>query len=631
MLLEFVVTLAILMVYWLWQLQPTSAYVRRPYKVVRGPLQDMHVDYVVIGAGPGGLAAAQCLLQHKRDTSVLLIERGADPSVGGPGAAIVSLTQMHNFLSYSVDLVGTSLDSGWCTHRPLHNGAGCCSSSNSSNNGEKYDCDDRSNDNASFFAPYPRGCGVGGTSLMDWALYFQPIPVVAEVVGAGETDIPHRFTVGRSPLSWAFAESAATVLKKKHLATLAEPFSRNSVMPGLLRLDTDGRRLPLSNYVLRAKSPMLTVVEKCEVTGFSFEDNDTISSVHCAVAGRREFSVAVHKGVVLSAGVLGSARLLRQVFPKLQDCYTIRDAIAVPLIFQALPGLSDDRRNIRSTKAHAAWWTARRGPFLNPVCDTLAAVDVPSLGPQAEMVIFLLPFGGRDRTLFRRLGLDRTLGSFAEGFTMLMALKGVDKTFFVLGTDLEEDRESKQCAKEKKKYRDSVVSSPMSEISPAVVQNVVAAFMEGIQLCRRIVAERPLGHFSTGEEAVDATLLTDPARAVQYVQLMHTRPKKLSEQQRASASVTLECARESSRSSAYMEAYIHRHAVWLGFGSGSCGSLLASDESLRVAGTQNLFIGDCAGVTEKMWKACGCDTLRAGSVSTAMAMGTAAATELLSI
>ncbi|ORC88401.1 uncharacterized protein TM35_000172730 [Trypanosoma theileri] len=614
MLLELVLILLAIGIYWVWVVRPTSTNIYRPYKVVRGPLHDVHADYIVVGAGPGGIAAAECLLQEDKVKSVYILERGVDPSSNGPFSSFIGLFQMHNLISYSIDLVGSHFDSKWYVYRPLDSNI----DSNTSNTDSKsYDMP--------HLVPYPRGCGVGGTSILDWAIYQKPLLVKTGLNHQKCLDVPHTFTVGRSPLSWGFTESAAKVLKKKHLSTLEEPQARDSVFPGLLRLDKDGRRLPLSHFMFRKVSQKLTLVESCEVIGVSLNDEGIVTSVRCKTLDRQEFSITVRKGVIFSAGVVGSARLLRQVFPKLPNDFMVRDALAVPLLFQALPGLSDDRKNLRSLQAYLAWWIGRRGPFLNSVCDTLAAVSIPSLGSTVEVVIFLVPLGGKDRVLYQRLGLDNILGSFSEGFMMLLVLRGVDGCVFKLHTEKMVDNSNLHQSGE------PVISSSLSFLSEMVVEKVVTAFMEGIRVCREIVAERPLASLSTRQESIDATLLDDPKRAIQYVKLWHTPANKLTEHQRVGAPSLLNWAREYSRSNEYMKAYIHRHATWLGFGSGSCVSSLADEESLRVLGTQNVFIGDCSAVTEKMWKASGYDVLRAGSVSTAMSMGVAAAKELLSI
>lgn len=609
MLAESILAVVILVVYCLWQLRPKSSYVCRPYNVSREPLLE-EVDFVVVGAGPGGLAATQCLLEREKDKSVLLIERGYDPSSAGLFASFTGFAKKSNLLLFSGDLLGSMYDDGWQVHRPLQRKA------------------DGGGDDTSLVAPYARGRAVGGTSFLDWALYFPSIGVRVGAKLVEEPVVPHSFPLNRNPLSWSFAESAGSVLKKRHFACMDEPHARNSVFPGLLRLDEDGCRLSLSHYLLRGRSSRLTVLEGCKVIGLSFNDEGTVTCVRCKLANSRIVEVNVRRGVVLSAGVVGTACLLRNVLPTPQTSYTARDSIALPLIFRARPGISDDRRNVCSFKTRVAWWAARRGPFLNSVCGTLATVDVPALGPRAELVIFFLPFGGRDPALYRRFGIDNVLSMFSEGFILLMVLRGVEETAFDFFMERAGDGGERQGNSH---HRTRVISSDVSRMSEEVVQKVVDAFLEGMQFCRKIVTEPPLGHLSTGQEAMDVTLLADPKCAIEYTRLMRTPLIKLTPRQRASAPALIAWAKEASISPAYMAAYIRRHAVWLGFSSGSCATSLASDESFRVAGTRNVFLGDCSAVTETMLKNCGGDTLRAGSVSTAMTIGRAAAIELLSI
>ncbi|KAG8347448.1 hypothetical protein TRVL_01729 [Trypanosoma vivax] len=612
----------IAVVLWVLHLRLNSPHGGHLYRLVTSLPDKWEADYVVIGAGPGGLAAARCLLEHEPRCQVLVIERGEEACPPGILSQLVGRLHVHDLLSYAPESARFAFGQRHSVPRPL------------------YKQPDEESE-ALRHSTYLRGCGVGGTALVDWALYFQPLPIKAKRSSLGETNgagpgdaemaqvVPHRFAVTCNPLSWAFASSAFSIIENKHLPTLENPQARNSTFPALLRIEPGGRRLPLSSYVLRALPPQLTVLTRSEVVDMTLAGEGKVVGVHYRAVSQRTLIVGVRRGVVLSCGVIGTARLVRQVFPNLQKHFLVRDAISLPLIFHALPKLTDDRHNIHNLSAHLALLLGRHSPLLNAVCNTVATKDIPSLGPEAELVIFMLPIGGRNPTVFEYFGFDRCLGAFAEGFTMLMALRGVDGAVFEAALETrgcdDTPPESGVCP-----TFPHAKHSPFPGLAEDLTRKVITALVEGMLLCRRVVSSGPLNFLTSGQEAVDVTLLTEPQRALQYVQLLHTPGSKLTARQRSSAHKVLAWAKECAATDSYMESYIRRHASWLGFGSGSCADGLHDEQCFRLSCAKNVVIGDCSAVTETLWKASSRDTLRAGSVPTAMAVGRAAALELLS-
>ncbi|SCU73084.1 NAD(P)-binding Rossmann-like domain containing protein, putative [Trypanosoma equiperdum] len=576
------------------------------------------VDYIVIGAGPGGIAAAQHLLQHDPQGRVLIVERGEDPSPGGVFASLHNFFQPYDLLCHTLDLVGSRFGELFYIRHPLRR----CSSASCSI------CDDASisvSPRLSNFVEHRRGCGLGGTSIIDWAMYFPSIPVEPAARNhAGFEDlqaVPHRLARGRNPLSWAFAEAAAVVTDRRGSPAGAESSVDRKCgdQPSLLRIDGNGRRIFLFNHMLKNEGGRLTVLSGTEVVGMTTsDDGEAIVCVKCKPKDQEPFTVSLRRGVILSGGTFGTPNLLKGVLSKPPGPYLSRDSIAVPLIFQALPGLSDDRVNIHSFVAHTGLWFGGRGPLLNPFCDTLATIDVPSLGPRAKLVIFLLPFGGRDSLAYGRLGFNYVFGAFREGFTMLITLSGVEDIRF----DVSDTQ--KEGATEGSNAHFSVIDEKMRH-------KVSNAFIDGMEFCRQVVAEAPLRYLTTGCEAADVMLFRDAVQMKEYVRVLCPSRRKLTEGQRAHARGVLLWVKEMVSRQDYMEEYVRRHAMWLGFASGGCEQVLPADGGLRVACMRNLFIGDCTAVTDAMWRAGGCDTLRAGSVSTAVAVGKAAAAELLSI
>lgn len=201
----------------------------------------------------------------------------------------------------------------------------------------------------------------------------------------------------------------------------------------------------------------------------SSSSNTSKSSTHSRGVVVR---IQVAKGVVMAAGVVGSPLLLRQLWqrrrrhqqqqqgshaavppplplplpsssssssslPHKADpeagfrAIRIRDALVLPLLYKAQPGVTVDDVVRRTSNSPLVFFL--RSLFLStPVealihfTDLLCSIPLPELGLHAELVLLLLPFGGRNPALFYQLGIDRILSSYQDATIVLLVLTGVD-------------------------------------------------------------------------------------------------------------------------------------------------------------------------------------------------------------
>lgn len=768
MLVETLLLLLLVVGVWWVKLRPTSPYNRRPpYRTLQASPQGLEVDYVVIGAGPAGLAAARTLLEKHTTTSadrspatseaampsILLIEKGQETLKTDVLGEIMQAPHRDRLLSFSPDMVyvptgaipgpalipvlSAAVDQRCVVHRPLRFGTpGFFGTTDNSLTSENKDpaVQEREEVKDAFlhYTAYPRGCGVGGSSRLDWGLHMESAfastaqganaesttrPTVRTAkesdpdepsVPAAEDEptpaphtwwqVPVRFTIQRSPLSWSFAEAvvAAGVVKRKFLSSSELPHASDATFPALLRIDQDGRRLPLAPVLFKGLPPKqchslavltghtvsrMTLTSKTKNADLCRDTEEetpapahdrrasdageegavpVVTCVYChptqwSVVKPREAEVAVRvrKGVVVAAGVVHTPRLLHRSIPRCLPMVAdkgapltqtwLRDALALPILFKTYHGVSCDSCNTRDTRGAAMWFLTQRGPFLQPMVDTLASVPLPELGPKAELVLFLLPFGGRDPQRYYALGWDRSLAAFKEAVAVLLVLQGVEELQMPL--ELNEDgattpsSPSQRWRRQLEQRRLHPLSCPAQAfLSDPVQTKVRSGFRKGLQLARRVAATPPLSHLCAGGEAIDFTLLIeDPMKALQLARLVHSRPEKMTRQMRKDLVDLSGWAAQVSRTDTYLDAYIASHTYWLGFGSGSSEPFLqqapsASPKSaspFHVKGAGNVVVGDCSAVTTARWcDACRGRSLVAGSVSTAIDAGRLAAEAL---
>ncbi|CCD15090.1 unnamed protein product [Trypanosoma congolense IL3000] len=238
-----------------WQCISTRANgnTRRRVRPRKGTVPK-EVDYVVVGAGPGGLAASQHLLQENDFRSVLLVEKGSDFSSTGFVGSFIDFYRSDRLLSHTVDLADSPFNQCHPVPAPFCNTTSC--------DGDVEGDDKRGSPIVSPSASkasctYRRGCGVGGTSLIDWCLYFPSVfngsRLSGLLDGTGFGSTMHRFALGRNPLSWAFAESCATVMKQLGILAVGGSEVFDPIQPALLRVDAHGRRVSLFHHMMKRK------------------------------------------------------------------------------------------------------------------------------------------------------------------------------------------------------------------------------------------------------------------------------------------------------------------------------------------------------------------------------------------
>ncbi|KPA84614.1 putative mitochondrial hypothetical protein [Leptomonas pyrrhocoris] len=666
------------------QLKPLYTSRSRPEKVQR-------CDYVVVGAGAAGLSAVAALLHQTSDDShVLLIEGGPDPQPSSALTLLLSVGRRDRLLSFAPDLVRVPAealprgakptfmglptpDEGYQVQRPWHfskveedkvAAAAAAVTTAAESKANRY--------RLLQYTPLPRGVGVGGTGLLDWGMHLNSIWPAHDVASAsaGPTTalwarVPVHFPALRNPLSWAFAETVKTAeLAPPYLPTADAPVKHGTVFPAYLYLDKDGRRLAMPSAVLADIAPDVLRRRLSVLTGYTVVDVELENSAAdkereeeadiaekqrlrrvCGVCVRRSGApstekpqtILLTKGVVLSAGAVHSPQLLHDIVAAhnltlpvpLPTSVPLRDAVALPLIFASMPAVSADSFNARDTKGAAMWWMTQRGPFLAPLGDTAASLPLPQIGPQAELRILLLPFGGRDATRFKSMGWDTVLATPLQAYTMLLIVQGIDGLQHQLTLN-------KTIAPPGAAHALGLCPHhPSPTLSEEVHRQVQEALLCGIKECRRLTKKHPLSSLSLhpGAESVDFTCLVpvDEAKAVRLAQLSRQMPSKRTARNKAELNELMLWARQQLMTEPYMRRYVDAHAYWLGFASGSSETFLASpSSSMRVAGLENVVVGDASAVTAEQWSTVGKrDTLAAASRSTTMHAAEKAVTELV--
>ncbi|KAG5470492.1 hypothetical protein LSCM1_01736 [Leishmania martiniquensis] len=697
MLIAVAVLLVVFLVWWYLNFRPRSTNQLRPsYQSYRTTVGLPAADYVVIGGGTAGLAAAAELLRRTDTSHVVLVESGGDPQPASAGAFLFQLGRRDRLLLFAPDLVrvppgalakgarptflGFTADEGYLAQRPwqfLNAEEDLGEAPATRGRATAGAAEAKANRNFLLqYTPYPRGGGLGGTAQLDWGMHLSSIwPVVAEETSPTRdasprastsrdaaqppwTRLPVRFAAVRNPLSWAFAESVKSSKRAApYLPTASVPAKRETVYPLCLYLDSDGRRLASPSALLGDIAPDVVNRRLSVLTGYTAVNVDLAAEGDGEVMERgaraigvqarptrgdasATTSIPVRRGVVIAAGALQSPRLLHRVamhgalrLPKPPPARVpLRDALALPLIFSAVHGVSADGFNTRDVKATVMWWLTQKGLYLTPLCDTVLSLSLPHISSQAELRVMFLPFGGRDAARFRSMGWDTVLGTPLQAFTMLLVFQGIDGLEHTLEVDKEVTPPGAAGA------RALCAHHTACSLPEKVHRMVQDAFLLGIKECRRLTQAKPLASLALrpGVESTDFTLLVprDKAKAVRLAQLSRLPPSKLSARGKSELKALLEWSHSITETEWYMRRYVDAHAYWLGFASGSSEAFLASSSSAtcssRVDGLANVFVGDASAVTTAQWSGVGRrDTLAAGSRSTCMDTAVRAVAELM--
>ena len=289
------------------------------------------VDWVIVGAGPAGCSAADVIRSNHPADTMVVVEQGYQET----GSKL-------KFMTFLSDLLGSSLDVGIDVPSPF---------------------------DQSKTRRIPCGKGIGGTTLLDWAVHF-PTEGGSDT-GIGESDVS--LSTGRNPLSWAFAESCAAEGYVKVLPERVDAIDRQEtefVLPLWLRIDgkTGFKVNPWHEKLVRQRIP---TAEGWKVEAIDEKSNVAAVSMISSIGVAR---VEARKGVILCGGNFGTAAILKM--PRNAGF----DTISVPLIYQVLPGLSNDNVNVRTTLNYLRWILGIRSTMQNSIADTLLHSDAMELG-----------------------------------------------------------------------------------------------------------------------------------------------------------------------------------------------------------------------------------------------------------
>lgn len=676
---------------------------------------EVEVDYVVVGGGPGGLSAARALLTATVDSRVWVIEAGRDDlSTSSLGAFFQYHTPSrvpvlnHRFIelprpSRPLGILGSreiGKDWSFVARRPLRPTV-------------------PAEDTLNSYAAFPQGRHVDGTGCLSWGLSF---PSAYQFLDQGETAdskigsrsrIPSRRVVAH-PVGWAFEEvltrsgipcasvcsdallSSSSEKNSSELETKEESVWRENetvVHEPAQHVNADSCRLPVSTMLFQDVSSSLLerlwVLPEYEVVHLEWEATSIKNKKRKNCASRKVVSLMVRRsgkvgcnpgrlirikvkqGVVLAAGLVGSPRLAAQVcFPPPLDAPVVcRDALVLPLLFKAKPGVSLDNL-LRSVDKPKPLFFLQS--LFSPTFSSVLRREITELThcicriplnsnkshtDPGELLIFLTPFGGRDHALYYRFGLDRILGSYQEAVTFYIVLTGLEDLTHHLQNPLVSPQKSIDDAAERRHAdllsrglfplaapEGLLVANHQLNSNTALVESIENGFKKGIQLCRQWAKEEPLLPLLEGkgeQEALDFTLLKeDPVKAKRLTILLRTPLAKLTVSQKKEVVELVDWGHTLSKRDEYLKDYISHHARWLGFGSGTSTSFLTEStspnsddlaEHFSVRGCSNVVVGDCSAISDHAFKvgAHG-NALLAANIETAVDCGRMAASELVS-
>eukprot|EP00796_Vickermania_ingenoplastis_P013325 gene13325-9160_t len=657
----------------IWLRRPRSPLNRQPaYR--QHPPSDA-VDYVVVGAGPGGLAAARTLLERDTHCTVCLMEAGSatdTPSTGGAVAALLNANRPSRLPLFHACSVATPVgacagsatpppatcrDWAYVAPRPLRARA----------DGEEV---------LARCTPYPQGRGLGGTHLVGWGLELPS--VFRRSAGPRWRSLPTRHNrAAMHPLTWAFSQAMAAAglqpsFEANQLRTrgrLAEakdeeavwrpwaPSAGPAVFQPYLYIDDDARRLPMDAAVLRDCPPQLLhrlhVLLGKQVADFEVS-GQRVEAVRCSDGT----TIRVRRGVVVAAGLFGSPALLSALGRRLPIPQAVpaaglvecRDALVLPLLFKARAGVTVDATLQQNNLLLGLRSLVLGTPLtaLVPFAEVVGCIPLQELGPAATVLVLPLPFGGRNPRLFYQLGIDRLLATYEDAMIFLIVLTGVEGLHQLVrcapreNQEEEEEEDDAAAAVRALKRRGAVpLAAPttLDTLPPALQTAVCRGFTAGVDVCRRAASSKPLCHLLDGDgeqEAMDYAQLTgDPKKVVRLVRLIRSPRSKLTAPMRRELMGLVAWARGQAGEERYVSAYIRSHTRWLGCGSGTSEKFLvspapgAAGPDFSVAGAANVVVGDCSAVRRATMAGAGrWNALLSGSISSAIDAGCLAAEQL---
>lgn len=484
---------------------------------------------------------------------------------------------------------------------------------------------------------------------------------------------PVSVALHRSPLSWAFIEGLRNATlpqsqaeEQEELPPEVKKFLSNTSFQGEKYLSV-GFKMPTlqdGDQVAALAFPLLqrhssasprrvhlldawlgdhpkAIKENCRivpevvVTKICSSTPDATPTVTFQSGSGKFIDVEPKIGVILAAGLHGTPNILRksQSGTKLNSQVPFRDAVSIPLVYQARPGMTLDKCNTVSVMETLRTIVAVRSQVpkasisMAEVCDGCVALAFANC-PHVETLVSLFCVGGHDveASVQRRMsstGIHARLGVFREAFqfniTAFWTKRNEAEPATILGCHSEADE-----------------------------QEIVSALCQAIEWCRFAVQMHPVCHLTTGREAIDATLLEivqeqlreagelqdqDVVPIPEIVRILYGKaPAKVTKEMQRRATRLMQRTSTIVQTQRYLRAYAIAHASLAGFGCGSAHSLLETDgpprEStslpLRVAGMNRVVVGDVSGLPPVVCLGGG------GNVATAAAMGNMAANALLS-
>lgn len=647
------IALAALAVWWQRRSLPRHPRYALPIVSISNA-KSVEYDIIVIGAGPAGIAAAHTA--HRKGFSVLVVEEGPLGIAKGPLATA-------DLPAYTFEGTGSSVDSGneWAT-LPL---SGCMPAKRLSTVNAS---EEMSTAYAGLKLRYPRGHGIGGTSMIDWCqLFTSPLAgdasLVSRIATASDTSrrvAPFAVPKERGPLEWAFVRAVKThFVSSNPSEEEGDPArweesllkaARDSPLPpqqGVfvtpVRLScVDRTRVPIARAILGTRkgevSRGISIVALASVTAILLDSSGSRATgvtvrvpkhkgvVNIALGGSVQvinggkemlLDLRCKKGIVVCAGAIHTPRLLRALNPGAVGPFPLNDVLGYPIVFRALPGLSSDPVNAHSWRSLVSWFLRGAGPAFIPVSTTAVLVDVPAR-KGAQLMIQLVPAGGFSRRRFAALGIALPLGVFKEGIILYVSLVRLpdevassQASLGVLRLRPETGHRSVQ----------PLVEGCIAEGSARTALVDCLAF--GMTTCRALLRQDPLSSFCD-QEALDTTLFCSKEQdlVVRTLYQPSTKAQKLTPQQRAQGR---DIASTLGDSPEYIRAYVAKHTRFLGYASGTATPFLEKGGSRKVIGVRNLVVGDASAVSLKEAQN---SLLGVGGIAGAMSLGSAAAQSL---
>ena len=607
------------------------------------PAFDASFDLLVIGAGPGGLAAARHAARCGK--RVLVLEAGGENGSTVYRSCVDDPVSSFTLPSSAARLQQSKLGGGsqirfdgqkiflWSRRTPRE----------AEDDSTAFDATER----PSSASPTAwLGRGVGGGSNTDRGILLAPrlefwqetaktlgypaawadeaSSVVASLFWDSDDKkgepcgIPVALPRHRSPLSWALARvlqerassdtSDIKMLAPRELTAGIQLDPAPSACATPLRMRhcaPDPRRVHIADGMFGdVDVKKIRIATNVKVGRLQSHGVETTCDVEVGTPqGATQSRFVSRAPVIVAAGAMATPQLVWGNHTR-----NPRDAVAIALVYQARPGLTVDSVN---TDGIAAAFRTLQGlkhgvaaAGTTSPTDSLVGLRF-SAAPNVEVTVVLESCGGgSDRAGAVAQGISANLCVFAEAFAFRIVAAFCPE----LGN---------------RRRVDSSRRSLLGCASADDEAEVLNALASAVSWCREIVQQPPLCHLSTGREAIDVQLLCQTAtvegfpKAAEIARVLyHKPPKRITPTVRLRAAHVLSEVAAAAQDRAYVDAYVTHHCRLGGF---MCGT---ADLPTGLNAMGRVYIGDasaapfvCAG--------------GGGNVVTSAVIGTLAATEAL--